>query len=106
MVDSAADTDVQIGKGDNSENSNSSCQKADILYFHKENKTRTEVADQWDRTECERVMCEELGLRKAWRDVVDFGDPKSSGVGEMWGHKRVSVSWVSILNGTGTGSDE
>lgn len=69
-----------------------------ILQFSKENKTRTNIADCSDDLLPLTSLSAELGLRRAWRQVVDFGDPKSSGIGDFWGFKTVSVPWVSILN--------
>ncbi len=44
-------------------------------------------------------MARQLGIERVWRQVVDFGDPKSSGIGDSWGYKRVSVPRVSIIDG-------
>jgi hypothetical protein len=74
-------------------------QSADILIFHKENKTRTNKHFLGNKYRIGKPLAEELGLRRVWRRVVDFGDPKSSGIGDAWGYKRVSVSRVSILDG-------
>ena len=41
-----------------------------------------------------------LGIRRVWREVVDFGEPVSGTGEEGWGHKRVSVARVSILDGS------
>lgn len=44
-------------------------------------------------------MARQLGIERVWRRVVDFGDPKSTGVGDSWGYKHVSVARVSLLDG-------
>lgn len=69
-----------------------------VLDFHKENKTRT-LCDCDDRRQWRgKPIADALGIRRTWRQVVDFGDPKSSGIGDSWGYKTVSVAWVSLLN--------
>ncbi len=77
-----------------------------ILCFFKENKTRTKDTKSIDTTAREQPVAPLLGLKRSWRQVVDFGDPKSSGVGEMWGYKTVSVPWVSILDAETADGDE
>ncbi len=43
-------------------------------------------------------MARQLGIDRVWRRVVDFGDPKSTGIGDSWGYKRVSVPRVSFID--------
>ncbi|MCR9139399.1 MAG: hypothetical protein NXI27_25590 [Alphaproteobacteria bacterium] len=73
-----------------------------ILCFAKENKTRTKTGFSGDELPCAGTTAAALGIRRTWRQVVDFGDPKSSGIGDAWGFKTVSVPWVSILDGPPT----
>jgi len=69
-----------------------------VLPFQKENKTRTLCnCDDWQHWRG-RPLASAMGIRRAWRQVVDFGDPKSSGMGDCWGYKTVSVPRVSILD--------
>lgn len=69
-----------------------------VLCFHKENKTGTfGDHDDWQYWR-DKPVAAAMGIRRAWRQVVDFGDPKSSGIGESWGYKTVSVPHVSILD--------
>lgn len=70
-----------------------------ILWYGNKNKTRTKDVDGRQSRLERRLLSREIGLERVWRDVVDFGDPKSSGIGDGWGHKRVSVARVSILDG-------
>lgn len=66
----------------------------------KENKTRTNdlVGHQWDRV-APRQEARELGIERVWRRVVDFGEPTSGNGDSEWGHKRVSVARVTLLDG-------
>lgn len=70
-----------------------------ILPFTNENKTRTNIGLRDDERPPAGTTAVALGIRRTWRQVVDFGDPKSSGIGDSWGFKTVSVPRVSILDG-------
>ena len=66
----------------------------------KENKTRTKnlVGHPFDRV-APRQEARELGIEWVWRRVVDFGEPTSGTGDSEWGHKRVSVARVTLLDG-------
>gem|GEM_PF-4600186 len=66
----------------------------------KENKTGTSslVEHLWDR-DAPRQEARELGIERVWRRVVDFGEPTSGNGDSDWGHKRVSVARVTLLDG-------
>ena len=84
--------------GDGAEDGFASFQSAVILPFCDENKAGTKSNGDCQPRGRGRPLAAELGIERSWRDVVDFGDPKSSGIGDSWGYKRVSVPRVSLLD--------
>lgn len=76
-----------------------------ILQFPRENKTRTKKPSDEEEGLRGRPIAGELSIHRTWRQVVDFGDPKSSGIGDAWGYKSISVPWVSILDAPTSDAD-
>jgi|GEM_PF-4105376 len=70
-----------------------------ILPFCDENKTGTNEHEECETQSRRRPLAAELGIERVCREVVDFGDPKSSGIGDSWGYKSVSVPRISLLDG-------
>lgn len=69
-----------------------------------ENKTETNATRTCRETT--KRAAPGLGIRRAWREVVDFGEPVSGTGEEGWGRKRVSVARVSFLDGfDGSGNE-
>ncbi len=71
--------------------------KAELIFISDWNKKGTNGYNG-DESAKGDLMARQLGIDRVWRRVVDFGDPKSTGIGDSWGYKRVSVPRVSFID--------